>query len=660
MSANPFSGATSVPPSVTVFKNPYHLSINRSKTQKKSKSGRYYASQKVHTARSYGSTKKTHTLKSKSITRKKSKNKKQMRVLSAKKSPTKSTSSSKYIKSPKSLGISPFSMKRNHHTSSTRKIQDKKPVVAQHRNDNIDNILSPLSSLMSQFNITTIEPESNFSDIQPKTKSTKKKSQQNQNYRLDLSPLSSILTKYSNKSSSKNSSSKDYRKKNYYHSEKHSYAKYSVSSKTQHKPTKTNNDGFHTKRHSSRSGKHTARKSARHANKSVKSLHTSRKHKTKKLKVEKTSMISMYNKHSNNNSGSMRKVHNSVSNTHNRSKSDPWNVGSLSLNDMKIKSMLGEGAFSKVYLVKFNQTKKVQNEINVQLQNKNLALKVIEKKTTSQSKQQNQSFEWERFALSQLSHPFIIEYYGSFFDDSKLCILTQFVIGGEILYHFENSRIGRFDNLTTQFYIGEIMCALEYLHSKRYVYRDLKPENILIDRQGHIKLVDFGFAKRLSKNENGMCQRTHTLCGSKEYVAPEVLTGNGHSFEADFWSLGVLAYEFAVGHLPFPTQECDPYQVLGIMQQTKVEFPNYVDKYCIDFIKKLLVFDPSKRLTSFSTLKNHIWFQSNYFNWQLCNTKRLKPPIMPHYSSTDDASNYATARFDVQPNQQDVDDLVHF
>ena len=691
MSANPFSVATGVPQSVTVFKNPYQLSLTKSKTQKKSKSGRQYASQKkVHTARTYGSSKKTHTMKNNSSSRNKTKKSKPARVLSAKQTPTRYSSSnnnnntSKYIKSPKSLGTSPFSMKKNsYHTSSTKSII--KPRYS---------VLSPLSSLMNQFTVDaskTVDDATNFTDIdnasttnylntntnnyqtstyttktqtKTKTKSPRKKRSHkkrhhhdniNNNNKVGLSPLSSILTKYNKtdrkQTSKKTTSTKDYsRKKNYYHSEKHSYAQqYSVSSSTK-KPSTT--DGNRTARKTSRKhhANHSSKDYSKHQNTKNtfrKSRHSKSKHKMRKFKAEKTSMVSMYQQDETN---SKRNLHNQ----HNRSKSDPWNVGSLSLNDIKIKSMLGEGAFSKVYLVQFNQTKKVENSINEQLQNKNLALKVIEKKNNSNSNS-SQSFEWERFALSQLSHPFIIDYYGSFFDDTKLCILTQFVIGGEILYHFENSQLGRFDNFTTQFYIGEIICALEYLHSKKYVYRDLKPENILIDNNGHIKLVDFGFAKRLSHK-----QRTYTLCGSKEYVAPEVLTGNGHSFEADFWSLGVLTYEFAVGHLPFPTQECDPYQVLGIMQQTQIDYPNYVDKYCIDFIQQLLIFNPTERSTNFIDIKNHYWFQSNHFNWQLCNRKGLKPPIMPKYKSSDDASNYATARFDIPSDNQNDDQFIDF
>ena len=149
---------------------------------------------------------------------------------------------------------------------------------------------------------------------------------------------------------------------------------------------------------------------------------------------------------------------------------------------------------------------------------------------------------WERLVLSQLNHPFIVQYFGTFSDDKRVCILMEFIIGGEILYHFENCRLGRFPPNVSRFYIAEIICALEYVHSTGFIYRDLKPENILLDHEGHVKMVDFGFAKQLREGE-----MTYTLCGSKEYVAPEVLVGNGHHRSVDLWSLGVLCFEFVIG-----------------------------------------------------------------------------------------------------------------
>ena len=334
------------------------------------------------------------------------------------------------------------------------------------------------------------------------------------------------------------------------------------------------------------------------------------------------------------------------------------NLKSLTMKDMQIKSLLGEGAFSKVFLVTLKDTANVRRNVMDKLlrsEHTQIALKVIPRKSSKKEKKNNKNLMWERLVLSQLDHPFIVRYFGSFYDDKRVCILMEFIIGGEILYHFENCRLGRFPPTVSRFYIAEIICALEYVHSTGFIYRDLKPENVLLDHRGHIKLVDFGFAKQLAPDE-----LTYTLCGSKEYVAPEVLVGNGHNRDVDLWSLGVLTFEFIIGHLPFPTQDSNPYQVLDIIRSTKLVFPRFVSKIIEDFIKKLLTFNPAKRLGhhSFADIKKHQWFDE--FDWDKCNAKQLSPPIAPKFNSDDDVTNFANARFEDSVHEQEFKDLKLF
>ena len=116
--------------------------------------------------------------------------------------------------------------------------------------------------------------------------------------------------------------------------------------------------------------------------------------------------------------------------------------------------------------------------------------------------------------------------------------------GGEVFSYLRRAR--RFNESTSQFYAAEIVLVLEFLHEREGVaYRDLKPENILIDAEGHLKLVDFGFAKRIDGRE------TYTLCGTPEYLAPEVIRNTGHGTAVDWWAFGILVYEFLVGQPPF-------------------------------------------------------------------------------------------------------------
>mmetsp|Transcript_1390 Transcript_1390/g.1262 ORF Transcript_1390/g.1262 Transcript_1390/m.1262 type:complete len:133 (+) Transcript_1390:924-1322(+) len=124
----------------------------------------------------------------------------------------------------------------------------------------------------------------------------------------------------------------------------------------------------------------------------------------------------------------------------------------------------------------------------------------------------------------------------------------KFMRGGELFQHLRNSK--RFEEKRAKFYAAQIVLALDYLHELGVVYRDLKPENILMDGDGHICLTDFGMAKVLKKNE-----KTNSFVGTPEYLAPEIIDGKGHSFEVDWWALGIFTYEMLIGLPPFYNRE---------------------------------------------------------------------------------------------------------
>lgn len=156
----------------------------------------------------------------------------------------------------------------------------------------------------------------------------------------------------------------------------------------------------------------------------------------------------------------------------------------------------------------------------------------------------------ERAILGDVSgHPFITNLLTSFSDSDFLYLLLDYVPGGELFSYLRKFR--RFDEGMARFYAAEIVLVLEYLHEKQggVAYRDLKPENLLLDAEGHIKLVDFGFAKRLGGRDSST--ETYTLCGTPEYLAPEVIHNKGHTTAVDWWALGILIYEFLTGYPPF-------------------------------------------------------------------------------------------------------------
>jgi protein kinase X len=160
--------------------------------------------------------------------------------------------------------------------------------------------------------------------------------------------------------------------------------------------------------------------------------------------------------------------------------------------------------------------------------------------------------------LSTISHPFIVNLHGHTQDDRRIYLLFEYVPGGELFSYLR--REGRFANDHARFYAAQISLAFDYLHSMNIVYRDLKPENLLLNAKGHMKITDFGFAKVVE-------DRTWTLCGTPEYLAPEIIQSKGHNKSVDWWAIGILIYEMLAGYPPFYDES--PF---GIYQKILVRF----------------------------------------------------------------------------------------
>jgi len=177
--------------------------------------------------------------------------------------------------------------------------------------------------------------------------------------------------------------------------------------------------------------------------------------------------------------------------------------------------------------------------------------------------------------------------------------------------------------------------GLTHMHEKGIIYRDLKLENLLLDKKGNVKIVDFGFAKKLKKDE-----WTYTLCGTPDYLAPEILKGTGHNRGADYWSFGVLVYEMIHGDTPFSGK--DDSETCRKILSVSVDFDSKISKEAKDLLKKLLNRDPKTRLgmgkQGVKAIKSHAWF--NGFNWAALEAGTLTPPFKPDVQGDLDVSNF--------------------
>ena len=206
----------------------------------------------------------------------------------------------------------------------------------------------------------------------------------------------------------------------------------------------------------------------------------------------------------------------------------------------------------------------------------------------------------EKRIMASVEHPFVVRFGGCFQGSCRnraRCHVVQFILtddrvyvvardrcladekfvhlvleyapGGEFFTHLQKA--GRLENDAARFYAAQVILIVEYLHQQGIVYRDLKPENLLLDTKGYFKLTDFGFAKKVAF-------KTYTLCGTPEYVAPEMLLNKGHGQSVDWWGFGILLFEMLSGHTPFVAD--DPMDVYKQILECRVRFPKCATNFC--------------------------------------------------------------------------------
>ncbi|ETP14532.1 AGC protein kinase [Phytophthora nicotianae CJ01A1] len=204
------------------------------------------------------------------------------------------------------------------------------------------------------------------------------------------------------------------------------------------------------------------------------------------------------------------------------------------------------------------------------------------------------------------------------------------------------------------FYLGCILSALEYLHGQSLLYRDLKLENLVLDEEGYLKILDFGFAKQDAQraedtddsSEQTQNARNLTLCGSMDYMAPEVLLRQAHDQRVDIWSFGIIMYELLLGKTPFYHE--NPRELGRRITHDNVEFPNEFEEECplaCDLINQLLVKNPDERLSSMDKIKQHRFFSRMFTcpeDWQRLLRREFETPFVPKLNGPFDTSFFQT------------------
>ncbi|OHT15885.1 AGC family protein kinase [Tritrichomonas foetus] len=290
---------------------------------------------------------------------------------------------------------------------------------------------------------------------------------------------------------------------------------------------------------------------------------------------------------------------------------------------------LSSGAFARVYLAKKQSTGDL------------FAIKVI-KKSHINLKNQVRKVSMERDIMMKLHSPYMVNFYYSFIKKNNIYLVMEYIPGGDIFSLLQN--IGSLDEPNAKNYVAQVVKALEFLRDNSIIHRDLKPDNILIDADGMLRLTDFGLS---FFGINGRQQKARV--GTPDYMAPEIIISHPHSYSCDYWSLGIMAYEFLTGVPPFHGLSEDETfkRVL-----TNFYDPSLLDEFspeCRDFIKRLLVINPDERLGSkdFNEILNHPWFKD--IDWE--HLREMEPVFVP--DQTNDSS-YFVSRYEF-PDDAEID-----
>jgi CRP-like cAMP-binding protein/tRNA A-37 threonylcarbamoyl transferase component Bud32 len=290
--------------------------------------------------------------------------------------------------------------------------------------------------------------------------------------------------------------------------------------------------------------------------------------------------------------------------------------------------ILGVGTFGKVWLVSHKRF------------GTPYALKMLNKREII-GHHQVEGVIREKNIMSSIDHPFVVNLVSTFQDERSLYMLIELVQGGELFSVIHTETRDGIPNANSRFYAACILESLSHLHHRSICYRDLKPENILIDGKGYCVLVDLGFAKIV-------VDKTYTLCGTPEYLAPEIILSKGHDKGVDYWAFGVLIYEMLVGRSPFYSYGTDQVSLFKRIVQVKYSFPpgGTVNEQAQDLIQRLIVRRQANRFGCLARgdmdIRDHSWF--NVIDVDKLLNKKVPAPWVPRIKDPLDASHFDSYR----------------
>ncbi|KAJ3416581.1 camp-dependent protein kinase catalytic subunit [Chytridiales sp. JEL 0842] len=312
------------------------------------------------------------------------------------------------------------------------------------------------------------------------------------------------------------------------------------------------------------------------------------------------------------------------------------------LNDFQFLKQIGKGAFASVHIVRLNPnsphpapttTSASPSSPTFPVTPKFYALKTLQKREIIATKQTKHVLNEKNLLTSHLTtSPFLVHLHATFQDPQHLFLLLEYLPGGDMFTHIRKYK--RFPEGIARFYASEILAGVEYIHSKGCIYRDLKPENILLDAQGHIKLVDFGFARELPSDG-----KVNTFCGTPAYMAPEIIQKMQYTTAADWWSFGIVTYELMAGYSPFQAES--PVKIYEKVLKGEMRWSSQITPLGKTLLSALLESEPSKRLGAkggATALKVHPWFKG--VDWKAIGMQSVPPPHAPRLQGEDDFSNF--------------------